>query len=609
MTDSNAKKPITFKSLHLIDPILKSLEEEGYTTPTPIQEQAIPIVLSKNDLLASAQTGTGKTAAFAIPILQLLEKGTDKTDKHIKIRCLVLTPTRELAVQIGDSFEAYGRHLEIYGTVVYGGVSQGRQTHALRRGVDVLIATPGRLLDLMNQGFVDLRSLEIFVLDEADRMLDMGFINDINKILDKVPKKRQTLFFSATMPAPIVKLADAMLHEPKFVEVKPAQSTAERIVQTLYYVDKMKKQELLIHILQDEGIMSALVFTRTKHGADVVVKVLERNRITAEAIHGNKAQNTRQRALDNFKAGRTRVLVATDIAARGIDVDNLEYVINFEIPNVPETYIHRIGRTGRAGASGVALSFCDQSEKAFIRDIEKLMGKKIHVMLEHPFTSKGAQVVKAGAAKEPEHKKKESSHKPKSESRHQKREKTYTSKQERENRGEKKEYRGPKPEDLFDENSPFALKSERKDRFPKKGNRAPKAEHRFEKKQGQSSKHEDKKRFETNTERVLSPGEREWKSSKRAERREQSNPFDRKKKKHPSKSERQRRFETRGPAQDTAPARGRSRFEKTTTEEPRREREPQREFAKPFAPKGKKNRPNPYSGVPKGKGIKKRRGR
>lgn len=580
MTDSDAKKPITFKSLHLIDPILKSLEEEGYTTPTPIQEQSIPIVLSKKDLLASAQTGTGKTAAFAIPILQLLEKGTNKADKHIKIRCLVLTPTRELAVQIGDSFEAYGRHLEIYGTVVYGGVSQGRQTSALRRGVDVLIATPGRLLDLMNQGFVDLRSLEIFVLDEADRMLDMGFINDINKILKEVPKKRQTLFFSATMPAPIVKLADAMLHEPKFVEVQPAESTAERIVQTLYYVDKMKKQELLIHILQDEGIMSALVFTRTKHGADVVVKVLERNRITAEAIHGNKAQNTRQRALDNFKAGRTRVLVATDIAARGIDVDHLEYVINFEIPNVPETYVHRIGRTGRAGASGVALSFCDQSEKAFIRDIEKLMGKKIHVMLEHPFASKGAQVVKAGAAKEPEHKKKESSHKPKSEPRHEKREKPYAPKGE--HRGDKKTSFAPKPEREF----------------------------RGDKKPNDISRPESKESLEKKVERLLSPGEREWKSSKRAERREQAaNPFDRKKKKHPSKSERERHFEPRGPAGPTAPARGGNRFEKRTTEEPRPGREPQREFAKPFAPKGKKNRPNPYSGVPKGKGIKKRRGR
>lgn len=584
MTDSHAKKPITFKSLHLIDPILKSLEEEGYTTPTPIQEQSIPIVLGKKDLLASAQTGTGKTAAFAIPILQLLEQGTNKADKHIKIRCLVLTPTRELAVQIGDSFEAYGRHLEIYGTVVYGGVSQGRQTHALRRGVDVLIATPGRLLDLMNQGFVDLRSLEIFVLDEADRMLDMGFITDINKILKEVPKKRQTLFFSATMPAPIVKLADAMLHEPKFVEVKPAESTAERIVQTLYYVEKMKKQELLIHILQDEGIMSALVFTRTKHGADVVVKVLERNRITAEAIHGNKAQNTRQRALDNFKAGRTRVLVATDIAARGIDVDHLEYVINFEIPNVAETYIHRIGRTGRAGASGVALSFCDQSEKAFIRDIEKLMGKKIHVMLEHPFTSKGAQVVKAGAAKEPDHKKKESSHKPKSEPRHEKREKPYAPKPEREHRGDKK--------------ASYAPKSERGDRFEKKGSFA--------------LKREGEEGFEKSTIRALSPGEREWKTSKpmdRGPRPPQGNPFDRKKKKHPSKSERQRRFEPRGPAEQAAPTHRGNRFEKTTTEEPRREREPQREFAKPFAPKGKKNRPNPYSGVPKGKGIKKRRGR
>lgn len=584
MTDSHKNKPVTFKSLHIIDPILTSLEEEGYSTPTPIQEQAIPVILHKKDLLASAQTGTGKTAAFAIPILQLLEKSTKKDDKHMKIRCLVLTPTRELAVQVGDSFKAYGRHLDIYGTVIYGGVNQGKQTSALRRGVDILVATPGRLLDLMDQGFVDLRSLEIFVLDEADRMLDMGFITDINKILQEVPAKRQTLFFSATLPAPIVKLADSMLHEPKFVEVKPAESTAERIEQSLYYVEKMKKQELLIHVLQDEGIKSALVFTRTKYGADIVVRVLERNGITAEAIHGNKAQNTRQRALNNFKAGKTRVLVATDIAARGIDVDNLEYVINYEIPNIAETYVHRIGRTGRAGMSGIALSFCDQSEKPFIRDIEKLMGKKIPVILEHPFASKGAQVVKAGT-KETESTKKKSAHKPKQEPRHEKKEKTNLHKQELLQWFEK----------------------ENKDRKSK-----PDREHRDEKKNSHTPKREHEELLEKSATRVLSPGEREWKSSKRAERRGQRNPFDRKKKKHPSKFEGKKRSEARGPSEFPASSHRGNRFEKRTADEPRREREPLREFtkgSKPFARKGKKNRPNPYSGVPKGKGIKRRKGR
>ncbi len=375
---------MTFKSLHIIEPILKSLTEEGYTTPTPIQAQAIPIILEGGDLLGSAQTGTGKTAAFAIPIIQLLsaKKAHEKTKK---IRCLIITPTRELAVQIGDSFKAYGRHSTLNGTVIYGGVNQGSQTNALRRGVDILVATPGRLLDLMNQGYVSLKDVEIFVLDEADRMLDMGFLVDVKKILHDVPKKRQSLFFSATLPPEIVKLANTILHEPTKVEVKPVETTADAITQYICYVDKVNKQALLVHMLQDENIRHALVFTRTKHGADVVVKMLLKNNISAEAIHGNKTQNARQRALNSFKAQKTRVLVATDIAARGIDVDELEYVFNYEVPNVAETYIHRIGRTGRAGTKGTAFSFCDASEKSHLRAIEKLVGRKIPTIEEHPF--------------------------------------------------------------------------------------------------------------------------------------------------------------------------------------------------------------------------------
>ncbi len=375
---------MTFKSLHIIEPILKSLTEEGYTTPTPIQAQAIPIILEGGDLLGSAQTGTGKTAAFAIPIIQLLsaKKAHEKTKK---IRCLIITPTRELAVQIGDSFKAYGRHSTLNGTVIYGGVNQGSQTNALRRGVDILVATPGRLLDLMNQGYVSLKDVEIFVLDEADRMLDMGFLVDVKKILHDVPKKRQSLFFSATLPPEIVKLAHTILHEPTKVEVKPVETTAEAITQYVCFVDKVNKQALLVHMLEDENIRHALVFTRTKHGADVVVKMLLKNNISAEAIHGNKTQNARQRALNSFKAQKTRVLVATDIAARGIDIDELEYVFNYEIPNVAETYIHRIGRTGRAGTKGTAFSFCDASEKSHLRAIEKLVARKIPTIEQHPF--------------------------------------------------------------------------------------------------------------------------------------------------------------------------------------------------------------------------------
>jgi ATP-dependent RNA helicase RhlE len=373
-----------FESLNIISPILKSLTEEGYTTPTPIQAEAIPIVLQGDDLLGCAQTGTGKTAAFAIPILQLLS--TNKPhDKKRKIRSLIVTPTRELAIQIEESFRAYGRHTGLYSTVVFGGVNQKSQTTILQKGVDILIATPGRLIDLINQGFITLRDIEIFVLDEADRMLDMGFIHDVKKLVTLLPAKRQSLFFSATMPAEIVKLANTILKDPKKVEVTPVSSTAATIKQFLYFVDKGNKNALLLEILKDKAIKTVLVFTRTKHGADKVVKILIKHDIKAEAIHGNKGQNARQRALTNFKAQTTRVLVATDIAARGIDVDDLAYVINFEMPNIPETYVHRIGRTGRAGANGTALSFCDAEEKAYLKDIEKLISRRIEVIDNHPF--------------------------------------------------------------------------------------------------------------------------------------------------------------------------------------------------------------------------------
>ena len=383
-----------FESLNIIDPILKSLQEEGYTTPTPIQAEAIPIILQGTDLLGCAQTGTGKTAAFAIPILQLLS-ANKVYDRKRKIRSLIVTPTRELAIQIGESFNAYGRHTGLTNTVIFGGVNQNPQTAALIRGVDIVVATPGRLLDLLNQGFLHLRDVEILVLDEADRMLDMGFIHDVKKILTVLPKKRQSLFFSATMPPEIVTLAATILHHPSKVSVTPVSSTVEIINQSIYFVDKGNKNALLVDLLKDEKIKTALVFTRTKHGADKVVKVLQKHNIAAEAIHGNKAQNARQRALKNFKAQTTRVLVATDIAARGIDVDDLEYVINFEMPNIAETYVHRIGRTGRAGAKGTALSFCDAEEKEYLRDIEKLIAKKIPVIANHPFPLMDHNPVKA----------------------------------------------------------------------------------------------------------------------------------------------------------------------------------------------------------------------
>lgn len=374
-----------FEQLNLIEPILRALNTEGYTTPTPIQEQSIPILLQGRDLLGCAQTGTGKTAAFAIPILQILHEAKKAGSTNKGIKALILTPTRELAIQIDESFAAYGRHLNLKHLVIFGGVSQQPQTNALRNGVDILIATPGRLLDLVEQRYINLSQLEILVLDEADRMLDMGFIHDVKKIITKVPAKRQTLFFSATMPAEIAKLSSTILTNPAKVEVTPVSSTAETIQQAMYFVEKENKKHLLIHLLKDKAIQTALVFTRTKHGADKVVKDLVRVGIGAEAIHGNKSQNARQRALSNFKSGHTRVLVATDIAARGIDVDNLSHVINFELPNVPETYVHRIGRTGRAGASGIAYSFCDMEEKEFLRDIQKLISVSVPVVTDHPY--------------------------------------------------------------------------------------------------------------------------------------------------------------------------------------------------------------------------------
>ena len=370
---------MTFNELGLIEPILKALETEGYSTPTPIQQQAIPILLQHRDLLGCAQTGTGKTAAFALPIIQHHHLAP-RSNGPVRIKTLILTPTRELAIQIGESFAAYGRNTNIRHTVIFGGVGQTPQTNALQKGVEVLIATPGRLLDLMNQGFVRLNELEIFVLDEADRMLDMGFIHDVRKVIAKLPIKRQTLFFSATMPPEIQKLADSILNNPEKVAVTPVSSTAEKVSQSLYFAEKKEKKGLLIHLLQNEEIKFALVFSRTKHGANKIVKDLNSAHITAEAIHGNKSQSARQQALGNFKNGKTRVLVATDIAARGIDIDDLAYVFNYDLPNIPETYVHRIGRTGRAGASGQAISFCDMEERAYLRDIEKLIGRKVPIV-------------------------------------------------------------------------------------------------------------------------------------------------------------------------------------------------------------------------------------
>lgn len=374
-----------FESLSIITPIMTALNSEGYTMPTPIQEQAIPVILKGKDLIGCAQTGTGKTAAFAIPLLQLLHKEKIREKGPRKIKALILTPTRELAIQIGESFDAYGRHTGLKHTVVFGGVSQVPQTKALMSGVDILVATPGRLLDLMNQKYISLEHIKLFVLDEADRMLDMGFSHDVKKIIARLPVTRQTLLFSATMPPEIKRLADTLLSDPVKVEVTPASSTVDTIEQIVYFVDRKDKKSLLIKLLKNQSFESVLVFTRTKHGADKVVRDLAKVSIPAQAIHGNKSQGARQLALNNFKLKRTRVLVATDIAARGIDVQELSHVINFDLPNVPETYVHRIGRTGRAGLGGTALSFCDQEEKEYLRDIQKLIAKKISVIEDQSY--------------------------------------------------------------------------------------------------------------------------------------------------------------------------------------------------------------------------------
>ncbi|PLX04437.1 MAG: DEAD/DEAH box helicase [Marinilabiliales bacterium] len=380
---------MTFKELEIIEPILRAVKEEGYTQPTPIQEQSIPILLQKKDLLGCAQTGTGKTAAFAIPILQHLFNNKNENKGRRKIKALIITPTRELAIQIGESFSTYGKYTALKNLVVFGGVNQNPQTNTLKGGVDILVATPGRLLDLMQQGFISLKDIEYFVLDEADHMLDMGFIHDIKKIIEKLPQKRHSLFFSATMPPAILKLSGAILGNPQKVTINPGQTTAEKVDQAVYYVSKKNKIKLLKHLLEQMDIDSVLVFSRTKHGSNKIVKLLDKENVKAEAIHGNKSQQARQKALNNFKEGITKVLVATDIAARGIDVEAMSHVVNYDLPNVSETYVHRIGRTARAGKSGIAISFCDGEERAFLKDIEKLIGQKITLIEDHPFPDDG----------------------------------------------------------------------------------------------------------------------------------------------------------------------------------------------------------------------------
>lgn len=374
-----------FEDLKIIEPILKALKEEDYTSPTDIQEKAIPLILDRKDVLGSAQTGTGKTAAFAIPILQHLYLSRQQQNRPRKINALIITPTRELAIQIADSFSTYGKYTGLKNTVVFGGVKQGQQTDALQRGVDILVATPGRLLDLMEQNFVRLNNIEYFVLDEADRMLDMGFIHDIKKIIAQLPSKRQSLFFSATMPDNIVGLSRTILRNPVKVDVSPISSTANTIQQYLYYTNRETKKDLLNHILSDRKIDQVLLFSRTKHGADRITRNLKKEKIKAAAIHGDKAQNARQRVLQQFKDGEIRVLVATDIAARGIDIDKLKYVVNYDIPNIAETYVHRIGRGGRAGDEGVSISICEPEENVYIKEIEKLIDQKIEVVNDNPF--------------------------------------------------------------------------------------------------------------------------------------------------------------------------------------------------------------------------------
>lgn len=386
-----------FIKLGIAQPIIEALQAQGYSTPTPIQEQAIPAALAKKDILGTAQTGTGKTAAFSIPIIQLMAENPNPPKS---IKALILTPTRELALQIDESIEAYSANIDLKHAVIFGGVKQGAQVDAIRKGVDIMTATPGRLLDLMQQGYIDLKNIQFFVLDEADRMLDMGFVHDVKKVIAKLPLKRQSLFFSATMPKEVVKLSQSILVDPVRVSVAPVSTTAEKVAQKMFFVDQKNKKFLLRHLLENsqKEIPTVLVFTRTKHGADKVVKDLTKMKISAQAIHGNKSQNARQTALTNFKNRTTRVLVATDIAARGIDIDELTHVINYEIPNIPETYVHRIGRTGRAGNSGVAWSFVDWEEAPFIKDIQKLINQIIPIEENHPFLP-GTKVKEAEDAK------------------------------------------------------------------------------------------------------------------------------------------------------------------------------------------------------------------
>jgi ATP-dependent RNA helicase RhlE len=383
---------MTFQDLGIIDPILKALRAQGYTQPTPIQQQAIPKLLDGKDLLGCAQTGTGKTAAFAVPILQQIYEDNQWDRRNRNIKALIVAPTRELAIQIDESFTAYGQNTDLRNTVIFGGVKQGKQTRTLSKGIDILTATPGRLLDLIGQGYITLKHVEYVVLDEADHMLDMGFIHDIKRIVKQLPSDRQSLFFSATMSPDILKLSRGILGHPERITIKPEQATAERVEQNVYFVTKKDKRKLLLHLLKENQVDSALVFSRTKHGANRIAQQLDKAGINAAAIHGNKSQVARQKALQKFKDGNLNVLVATDIAARGIDVDELSYVVNFDLPNVPETYVHRIGRTGRADASGVALSFCDTEERAYLKDIQKLIGQSIPVVDEHPFPDDGTQV-------------------------------------------------------------------------------------------------------------------------------------------------------------------------------------------------------------------------
>ena len=371
---------MTFHDLSLIQPLLTAIERVGYTHPTPIQAKAIPPIMNGQDLMGCAQTGTGKTAAFAIPILQRLTLKSRPEGKR-KIRTLILTPTRELAIQIEENIQAYGKDLDHRHAVIFGGVNQHSQVQQVKNGIDILVATPGRLIDLHQQGYISLQHLEIFVLDEADRMLDMGFIHDVNRIIKLIPTRRQTLFFSATMPKEIKALANTLLTNPEMVVVTPISSTAETVEQSMVFVETAEKKDVLLDLLTVNSTPSVLVFTRTKHGADRVVKILAKSKITAAAIHGNKSQNARQNALNGFKQQKIRVLVATDIAARGIDIDDLSLVVNYDLPNVPETYVHRIGRTGRAGANGQAISFCNQEERAYLKDIQKLIGRTIDL---HP---------------------------------------------------------------------------------------------------------------------------------------------------------------------------------------------------------------------------------